>query len=204
MNIAINFVPAGANACNIKNHQVKKTNTVLMAKTNEVNLTKLSNYYYQSTFMGATFNPINSKRSHIDYGENLYIGAYDPPDESNERYSVIRDKAKAEGYEFNGNDLSNYSFAKSILVNANLNGCKLENVNFENSNMSGCKLKGIKTKSTNFANTNLCNADLSGAIFTFKSAENLDLRGAKYDRDTVFNSDFDPQEHGMEDVFEAR
>lgn len=165
MNITIATGSAYAKSCRFQNLREQNTNMGQKVKTNEVNLTKLPNYYYQPVFKGAIFNPINSKRPHIDYGEKLYIGAYGPPREPNAKYSVIRNKAKAEDYEFNGNDLSNYSFEKSSLMYCEFKNVKMENTSFENSNLWACKFNGAQTRSVNFEHVNFCDADFKGAKF---------------------------------------
>lgn len=169
---AINPVSAcGKMNCNL-NSKPKKTSNAHSIVTSNVNREKLPLLYYQPVFKGENFHVINSQRKFVDYGKNLYIGAYGLP--FNRIYSVLRDRAKAEDLELNGVDLSNYSFEKSTLFDCELKGAKLENTTFENSNLWACKFNGAKMRSVNFRHTNLCDADFRGAEF----GRNVDMSGA--------------------------
>lgn len=141
---------------------------------NAQSVSKFSFIYYQPVFKGDNFFSPNSKREYIDYGDNLYIGAYGAPKEPNQQYSVNRKKANAKYAELEDKNLSNYDFENGVFYKADLAGTKLENTNFDHCNLWGCWFEGAETRSTNFRHANLCSADFTGAKF----GRNTNMSGA--------------------------
>lgn len=88
------------------------------------------------------------------------------------------------------------------LRNANLEGLDLKGTGFFRSNLSGANLKNTKNFGDIFG-VNLSNADLRGSnLLTARTGfgfqgESLNLKGAKYNSDTVFPQGFRPETAGM-------
>lgn len=146
------------------NESLNFSNSFSNSKTNHP---KIPASLYKVYFTGS-FNPTNSKRVYIDYGNRLYEGVATVGKE------LPRLRANAKKINLEDKDLSNYIFRKSSFYKSKLQGTKLFNTDFENSNLYGANLRRTKTSNTNFRHTFLADADFSGAEF----GNNTDMSGA--------------------------
>ncbi len=146
------------------------------------------------------------------YGQGYYpiSPPLEPPKKPVDIYSEVRkrfERAKIRNFIVFDSKFDNNSFKRADLKNLDAHNCSFKNViltrayvkNLQavNCDFSGAKMKQINLDNAEFQDVDMSNADLRGAIFTFKSAENLKLYGTIYDQYTVFNSDFDPKDYGM-------
>ena len=103
---------------------------------------------------------------------------------------------------FENNSLKRIDFKKSRLTNCNFKNSNLARAYLKGTEINNCDFSGAKLKQVNFTDAKLVDVDMSktdlrGAILTYKSAENINLKGAVYDQYTKFNDDFNPEKHGM-------
>jgi len=137
----------------------------------------------------------NEEFSRVDFSRSSFAQP-DPGDSS------------IEEVDFNGSNLFEANFSKVVFESVSFEKTNLEKANFKEAvfacvefygaNLQGAQFQGSIAEEAQFGKTNLSNADLSDADFegAFYLSE-ATLSGAKYNSNTVFPEDFDPESHGM-------
>ena len=92
------------------------------------------------------------------------------------------------GAMFNGSGLSNTNFQ-----NADLRGVNFNIANMEFTYLDGADVDGASFQKTHLENARLCNVDLSKSKFL----DTAFLEKAKYDENTIFPCNFNPNRYGM-------
>jgi len=110
--------------------------------------------------------------------------------------NILGEMIEQYGYNFSG---SNFSGAE--LRWAKLSGVKGERANFSRANLYGAELywanlsgadfSGANLKLTNFSRAKLYRANLSGADLYMANLSDADLRGAKFDKETILPNDLE-------------
>ena len=110
------------------------------------------------------------------------------------------------------------NFQRAGLKRADMKGCTFENcdmrncdmtrvyakkANIVNSDLTRSELKQLNLDKAFLKNVDMKNCNLRGAVLTWETAQNVNLNGAIYDQYTVFNSGFNPNEHGMSYVYSS-
>ena len=85
------------------------------------------------------------------------------------------------------------SLKKANLTNANLSEARLSGANLESANLNNANLSNAFILRANFENADLRNANLTVDAYLSSTS----LKGAKYNNQTIFPSDFDPEKEGM-------
>ncbi len=151
--------------------------------------------YDETTIFPADFDPDENDMIFLSNGSNLSnLGK--KLEYAKMRFMTLRD------VNFKNNSLKRADLKKMDITRGNFDGATLTRTYAPEIEAKNCSFRNAKMKQTNFDgaifdNIDMSNADLRGAIFTFDSAYNIKLNGARYDQFTVFNDGFNPKAHGM-------
>lgn len=91
---------------------------------------------------------------------------------------------------FSGADLSNSTFINANLSGADLSNTNLTGTNFSGANLSGANLSGSTNSGQPFVNSVLFSSNLTQS--------DLNLSGAFFDSNTLFDEDFNPSSNGLQ------
>ena len=113
------------------------------------------------------------------------------------------ENAKFQTTDLKRTDLKGCNFINCNMQNSILSKSYAKEAKFINTDLSKADLEKINLDKAILKNVDLRNADLSGATLTWSEATDVNLKGALYDENTVFNQGFNPKEHGMEYKIES-
>lgn len=102
--------------------------------------------------------------------------------------------ANAENADFSNADLYRSKFVKTKLVGVNFTNANLYDCSFNGANLRGVNLSAVRNVAgANFADADLRGANLRSPLFAAVGS----LKGAKYDSNTKFPKEINPEKRGM-------
>ena len=164
------------------------------------NLNLAGAIYNEYTEFPNWFNP--KSKNMILFNKNMDVS-----------YTNYFERMKLRYLNFDGANFSSAGLKRTDLKGCNFINCNMQNsilsksyakeAKFINTDLSKADLEKINLDKAILKNVDLRNADLSGATLTWSEATDVNLKGALYDENTVFNQGFNPKEHGMEYKIES-
>ncbi len=96
--------------------------------------------------------------------------------------------------------LANFNLVRANFMNIDMRGAFLFNANLTKADFRIANLRDVKFLCANLKGADLRGADLRGADFHGVNFEGATLCGAKYNKMTLFDNNFDPKKAGMKKV----